>query len=761
MLTRSRLNIILLAVLGFVLILLTLSIARTSPPNVKTEFGGATVEISADKAWSLFSGDCVTIRWNLEGIKSIYIDGQGEIGLGEIEFCPSLSAASPQLEITAQDGSLNVFTLDIHYLPSELLICLLFVIVILPFALALTYVTRRQLDNSLPIGLPVVLVLTVAVIACLLGLASGLFSIRQILRNLADLFASPLWQVIGLVLAGVVFIPLLFQSIWRGIRTKARSDFVAIAGFFVFLLLLYLPFGFESIGHWEEWVVNAYFEGRPSKLSVELVSRFWEIVPHSLAYLINSDTFVGYHVLNLLMFLGKLALLYGILRHLRFSLLYAFLTTMLFMVYPVNSGLMSLRSFPMQFSMLALLVAVYLILDYVKNPSRLHILGIWLSLIFNITSNESAYAILLIVPLLWWLRERKFTWRNFNLTAIWYLFPMTKIAYILLLLTSGQPFHNSRLFVDPNSGGAQGSAIAENFVGDLLSTYQHTFVDAWAALFPILDQESWISWSTVMLALVALVAIYLARGADSNALPTSPQAACMMISGLLFVTPAVGVLIWVELYRLDPWRMYFYVPIGASIAVFALLSLLTLPIRRAAYRIHLIIVLFIVLMFPSLNRLLYQHESYISSANAKAQILIQMLRQAPAIDDSATVILLTDKSRSELKDVNIAEFQGNMLDSAIHVLYEKDRPQFAFLCYTSGRCSPSDIELYAYHFDEFTAYDNLVIFRVYDDLSVELLREFPKELGLDDQGAYNVDGLVDTSAPLPPRAITMLANSLD
>ena len=209
----------------------------------------------------LFSGHCLTIRWNLERIKSIYIDGQGKIGWGEIEFCPSLSAASPQLEITAQDDSLQVFTLDIHYLPSELLICLLFVIIILPFALALTYVTRRQLDNSLPIGLPVVLALTVAVIACLLGLASGLFSIRQILRNLTDLFASPLWQVIGLVLAGVVFIPLLFQSIRRGIRTKARSDFVAIAGFFVFLLLLYLPFGFESIGHWGRMGRQCLFRG--------------------------------------------------------------------------------------------------------------------------------------------------------------------------------------------------------------------------------------------------------------------------------------------------------------------------------------------------------------------------------------------------------------------------------------------------------------------------------------------------------------------
>ena len=664
---RSLRNVLALALVGIALVLLANAIAGASPPKIKTEFGGATVDISADKAWTFFPGDCLTIRWNLEGIKSIYIDGQGKIGWGEIEFCPSHGAASPQFEITAQDGTLRVLTLDLHFLPSELLICLLFVIVILAFALALTYVTRHQLDNPLPIGLPVVLAFSLAVIACLLGFASGLFSIRQILRNLGALFGNPSWQLIGLALAGVVFIPLLFQSLRRGIRVKARTDFVAIAGFFVFLLFLYLPFGFESIGHWEEWVVNAYFEGRPSRLSFELVSRFWVIVPHALAYLISSDSFVGYHVLNLLMFWGKLALLYGILRHLRFVSLYAFLTTVLFMVYPVNSGLMSLRSFPMQFSMLALLAAVYLILDYVKNPSRLHLLGIWMSLIFNVTSNESAYAILLIVPLLWWLQQRKLTWHNFNLTAIWYLFPVMKIAYLLLRLSAGRGIYGRRPIEEAADGGSQLSGVLGNLVGDLLSVYQHTLVDAWADLFPLPDQGSWLFWSIFMLALVALVAIYLARGADSHALPASPQAAWTMLSGLLFVMPAVGVLIWLEKYRLDPWRMFFYVPIGASVAVFALLTLLTLPIRRAAYRKYLTIVLFIVLMFPPLNRLLYQHEFHVSSANAKANVLIQMLRQAPAIDDNATVILLTDKSRSELKDVNIEEFQGNMLDSAIQV----------------------------------------------------------------------------------------------
>ena len=67
------------------------------------------------------------------------------------------------------------------------------------------------------------------------------------------------------------------------------------------------------------------------------------------------------------MFWGKMILLYGILRQVNVSPLLAFMATLLFLVYPVNSGLMSLRSYQMTFSKLALLAAVYLAFDFREN----------------------------------------------------------------------------------------------------------------------------------------------------------------------------------------------------------------------------------------------------------------------------------------------------------------------------------------------------------------------------------------------------------
>ena len=71
------------------------------------------------------------------------------------------------------------------------------------------------------------------------------------------------------------------------------------------------------------------------------------------------------------------------------------------MVYPVNSDLLSLRSLPNQFSVMSLLAAAFLMLEYRESPSRLGLLGVWLGLVFNVVTNETAYAIILVAPLLW------------------------------------------------------------------------------------------------------------------------------------------------------------------------------------------------------------------------------------------------------------------------------------------------------------------------------------------------------------------------
>ena len=103
--TRTLKGILLLCLMLAVFTLLAYAILRVPVPRIDTEFGGAAIDISADRGWTLLPGDCVTIQWEVEGIKSIYIDNEGKPGWGEMPFCPTADKTILEIGITAQDGT--------------------------------------------------------------------------------------------------------------------------------------------------------------------------------------------------------------------------------------------------------------------------------------------------------------------------------------------------------------------------------------------------------------------------------------------------------------------------------------------------------------------------------------------------------------------------------------------------------------------------------------------------------------------------------
>ena len=184
--------------------------------------------------------------------------------------------------------------------------------------------------------------------------------VNEVLGIIHRRFQQPYWQWVGLALAALIFLPLIGRALRSCLEQRRHADLLICGGYLAFLLLLFMPAGFDSIGHWETWNYRAFLEGQSSwNVSYELTTRFWVAVPHLLAMIISPDSFIGFHVTHLLIIWGKLVLLYGILRKLKFSRLFAFLATMLFMVYPVNAALLSLRSLPNQFSIMALLAATF------------------------------------------------------------------------------------------------------------------------------------------------------------------------------------------------------------------------------------------------------------------------------------------------------------------------------------------------------------------------------------------------------------------
>ena len=198
---------------------------------------------------------------------------------------------------------------------------------------------------------------------------------------------------------------------------------------------------------------------------------------------------------------------------------------------------------------------------------------------------------------------------------------------------------------------------------------------------------------TATLGLVAVVAAYLARN-DAAIVFLSPlKTGLLILSGLLFILPSVGVLMLIPNYAYDLRRLYIFVPIGAAIASFGFLMLTVLPIRTIRLRKYMLALLCLLALFPALSRLFVQQSHYVNSANAKAKILLQIVEQAPSFDSRARLMLVTDMILKERTDAGIGELLTNMFDSAIYMLYQDRRPNVAFLCILGSRCSTDDIDV--------------------------------------------------------------------
>lgn len=627
--------------------------------------------------------------------------------------------------------------------------------------LASYYLLRPQATNAFCLRNLLVILQFLLALALLLGAIES-NPLRELLEIIHRRFRHPSWQLLGLTLAAVVYLPLIVHRLRQKLRKRQFADLAVASVFLLFLLFLYLPFGFNSIGHWESWGYRAYLEGQHSwNVEYELNTRFWVMAPHLLASIIAPDSFAGFHLVHLLILWAKLTLIFGILRALGFTRPHAFLTTLLFMVYPVNSDLMSLRSLPNQFSVMSLLAAAFLMLEYRESSSRWHLLGIWLGLLLNVVTNETAYAIILVAPALWVSRRPRGGWRNANLTIVWYLFPACKIAHLLLLSSLNMNFYNSYVFESGKySFGISADALGA-VLGRLAEVYRHTFAGSWVEALNATEASNWLAPSLGMLTLAGAFSWYLVRSGNSDRQEVEDNAKTSFVYGLLFVMPAVGILIWLPQYAGDLWRMYFYVPIGASIAVFSLARIFAARALPRRYRGVTIAALCLALMLPATGRLLIQHDSTVRRADSKARMLYQLMRTIPRIEEGTVILLTTDMTKEEFAASAISELRySNDLDnSMLYVLYGNGLPIQSTFCIDKAECSIFGGEKTIFTSDSPELLQRTLAINIAADMSAAVIDHPADAFGLDSRVAYDARLLYDRGVPISSRASSMLASA--
>ena len=718
------------------------------PPKLMIEYNDTTVEINAEKAWIVWPNECLRIRWIYDGSLPIHIDGREWHDSAEQQFCPQIFAPSPKIELTDHRNGVYLSpSLKLYYAPDVVVNVLsLAALGFFPLMAAYFFWTN-DLERRPAIRAIFLAMLALCLCLAALRLAGWPLTIISGLAILRGVFTSVAWQYFGIAAAAVFYLPLAIQALRQGFRHRRIADFLAVSSFLLFIGLLYLPFGFETIGQWEEWFARGFLEGvYRQRLYTELTQRFSFLWPSAMGFLLNSESFSGHNMLYALFLWGKLAIFYGIMRCFGVRQLFAYLITMLFGVYPVDSHLMNLRSTALQFSVLNLLTAIYLVLHYLNSPTRLRLAGVLLALAISFGSYEAQYALILVFPLLWWYRMRKPRWREVNLTIIWYLAPALKLTYLVLLVLTGRGFYRSNYIY----AGTEFSVdnLIPTTIDNLLAVYRRTFILGWGDALADLGRSSWLLLTLAMAALVGSVTWYLWTREQSQIHANERNLILGFLTGTLLIVPATGVLIWFSYYSQDLWRLYLFVPGPAAIALFSLIALMASRIPSDGYRNGAIIIACLLLMFPAISRLILQHEHFVVSANNKRRVLQQIVQIAPELNSETRILVLSDMPAEVRLSKHIEEMKSNMIGSATYAIYGGGVSGLGSMCLSAEDCYP--ISNWAEHLSD------TLVFLLHDDLSLELVSE-PKTIFSEFRSlTYDVTRLYNPDAPLPQRAYTML-----
>jgi hypothetical protein len=83
--------------------LAVMQIVRLYPPAIHFAAG----------AESVHSGGCTWLRWEVEHVREVYLDGEGVVGRGERQVCPTESTTY-ELEVILADGTSTSETIEVR-----------------------------------------------------------------------------------------------------------------------------------------------------------------------------------------------------------------------------------------------------------------------------------------------------------------------------------------------------------------------------------------------------------------------------------------------------------------------------------------------------------------------------------------------------------------------------------------------------------------------------------------------------------------------
>ncbi|MGD0877556.1 MAG: hypothetical protein ABSA01_05340 [Anaerolineales bacterium] len=521
----------------------------------------------------------------------------------------------------------------------------------------------------------------------------------------------------------------------------------------------------------EDWSYYARFDNNPLFTSILTIekNRPFLCLDDWLGYQLNSDSFAGLNLVVLLFFLGKGIILYALLlRLLPEHRMLAFIASVLFVVFPSDTGLFNARNHVPQGSVFWYLLAVYLLVDYWQNQRLLALAGMWLSLALCLGSYEEGYPMVIATPLLLvWLQRgisRRVVWN----ALLWYAAPAIMLSEAILALALGA--NSSRNEIIAHAANSEPLlAQLRSYFHYLIRPYYRSFIESWTDAMGQLQLGARSTCLGAALGLVIGVTLAVQRWLAPD-LPTTRQMAlrrygvCFLV-GLVLI--GLGFIIFIPLptHRAITERVFIFSSIGGALAVAsAILFVGQLVGHPWLVALPVTIILVGLAAVAGLREIMLV-KIY---ADQEQYFLAQIVQQAPKVADGS-LILVIDKTHQTSGSLGLfAEseaFYG--FNDAVRYLYHQ--PDLTAAMCDPGRlagnppqptCTLGADTVTVTVFGTYSL-NKVIAFEYQGEGQLALISNWPNASNAANSvssGAYNPSTLIDGSAPPPARVYTTLTS---
>jgi hypothetical protein len=437
---------------------------------------------------------------------------------------------------------------------------------------------------------------------------------------------------------------------------------------FVLLGLVWAAFGIRRVGLYEEWairytmdetapiLVNVDWNNIPGYGLAQHYTRPLSFLPNTIAFLLTPDSFVGHHIVLLLMLFGCGYFFYLLIRRLlpgRDEI--ALLAAILCMFPAADTGYMNFRLLVAVFVALCWVAATWLLVVFCQDRRRVALVFMFIVLSAGLLAYESLYPLVLLTPvLLVWL-ARGINRRVVLCSILWYVAPLIVLLRTVIVVAS-------------SNASYVGGLLNENIQRDLKTiltiiwyafwrVVQRSFLSAWLEGLAQAMRSPYTVFAFAIAAVgaVALLGVVIQKRRENPQPPVERLTRWRWISLLAISGGAIivgfGLFLAVESYSVITDRVYILTTFGTALTIALVLYLASQWVaRRTNPRFGAIIftVFAFVFVLSSATQALEQTRVYNQLSLVLQRFLGQMIEIAPKFAED-TRIMVIDESGSGRK----------------------------------------------------------------------------------------------------------------